>query len=294
MSAARLRSQLMFAGAVFGLLLAVRADGAGGVQVTLGSAGDGPRQRVRLRPVVGSIERVAIEGESASTVSISLLPDPGPKCGRSRTVFDLRTIAVAADGTVTAALEVIEADQTGGASGRGARSGLVGTTGILTMLPDGTITDVALTAADLDAAEIASIVGAARRMTTPFPTEPIGPGAIWTVRDVLDLGVVRVALITTCELVSIDGEEATIASTTTASPDETELTLADVGVKAKLTELIARGASTWTQPLTAIAPSARTAEGRYKVSVKGRKGLTPFKLRLETDAITRASAAPGP
>jgi len=291
MPAPALRRRLALAGVALGLLLATRADAAGGFEVTLLSAGEAPHTTVRLSPAVGSRERVVIEGESTTTVTLSLMPDPEPQLGSNRTVLLLHTTAVTPDGTVTAAIEVVEASQTGGAA-LNDRPGIEGTAGTLTMLSDGTITDVTLTAADLGEAELAGLVESARRMTTPFPTEPIGVGALWTVQDLIDLGVVRIALVTTCQLISLEGGRATIASTTTASADETELALDDEGIRATLTELVTRGASTWTQSLDAIAPSARTADGRYEVSVKGRKGLIPFKLRLETDAISRASASP--
>ncbi len=291
MSGPTLRSKLGHAGVVFGMTLAVRADAANGRAVTLISPGEAPRKQVRLAPVVGSTERVTVEGESTATFSMQPMPNPGPQHGTSHTIFDLRPTAVDADGAITATLEVIAVVQVGGPRGRRERSALVGATGTLTLTSGGAITDVELAPGDLDDAEDASLVEAARRMTTPFPREPIGPGAVWTVEDVLDLAVLRVALVTTCRLVSVEDGVATITSKTVSS-DGTELSLADVGVKAKLTELTLRGTSTWTQPLNAIAPSQHTAQGRYEIAVKGRKGLIPFKLHLETDAITRASSAP--
>ena len=273
---------LMFVALAVGLLLG--AAHARASEVELLDAGQEPRQRITLTPEVGSKQRVEVSGSSDSTVEVSLLPDPDATSQTSRTVVELEVLEVGAAGAVTARVAVLEARTDGQRKAkRGGPQSMEGRTGTMTVEPSG-----AMRSFDESAAPDGRLADLARQLATPFPSEPIGPGARWRVAAPLDLDVVQVRLVTVYELVDFDGETATVTSRLTAEVADAELTLDDASVRAELTELSTAGAATIVQSMAALAPARRDDAGHYVVGVEGRKGLMPFRLRLEIDATSRA------
>ena len=106
------------------------------------------------------------------------------------------------------------------------------------------------------------------KMSTPFPEDPIGPGAKWQIQMPVKSQGMTIDQTTTYELASLDDEKASIKVTLAQRAANQKIANPTMpGVKVDVSKLTGSGSGDLTQDLSQIIPLSSTMDARQDMSM---------------------------
>jgi hypothetical protein len=123
---------------------------------------------------------------------------------------------------------------------------------------------------------LASVV----QLLAPLPDEPVGPGAVWTVEDSVDAGLLQLPLQMRWELVSAEPHSAMLRNSVVTRLGETELPSADGPIQGKITALRADGSARVELPFDGLL-GPRRGSLTLHAELSGWKGMIPVQLVVD-------------
>ena len=266
--------------------LATTRAQAAAQQVELVHAGAEPRARLVLQPQVGQTTRISTRSVAHTTAQVSLVPDPPPTRSTTSQTIEVTVDEVASDGGFTWSWRVVQhelvVEPPPERKGERKPAQVPGLSGRVHMSASGLPLSSSHSGGEAEALAARAI----SRLPTPLPAAEVGPGAVWTVSDRLELDALAIDTLTTWTLQSVDGDAATLSAVVTGRPDQTELVFEEA--TATVRQLDIRGTARVVQPLGAVVPTEREGSGAYAIDLRVRKG--PLPIEIELDIQERNSA----
>lgn len=238
--------------------------------VELVDAGAEPRTELRLAIADGTMETMVTD----MTQSISQEVDGTPLSAVTTSVVTETAIAVATvDGGFQLSSEVTgmeagpEADPAVVAAMEDAAAQMIGLITVATLDERGIVLDQQTS--DSGNPTVDQMVDSVAGISAPFPAEPVGVGATWTVTQVLDLAGVLTTQTATYTVVELDGSTL-VLDATVAQSVEPDSKLVQGGISLDVLEWTNDGTGRLTIDLTKVTPSSSmTSIGTQVFGVPG-------------------------
>jgi hypothetical protein len=243
--------------------------------VTLDSPGAPPRQPLALRLVAGSSAKVAMVNKLTLKLTIGGQAAPATVVPGTRQVITERVEKVDADGSASISVTFSEASvvPTPGADPAVVQATQAGLEplnrlrGTQTVDPDGAVRNVTFdTAAITDPAiksTLDSMTSQLGSLSAPFPREPVGVGARWTVTSSAILAGIRMTTTTHYTLRSRTGDryELDQSQEAAAVPGPVPLPNLPAGAQASVTDFTVKSTGQISGDLTRRLPTKSSAKG---------------------------------
>lgn len=265
--------------------------------------GSAPRVALRLTPVSGSSEEVAI------TTDLAIFEDTGPQTVDPPPVVQIirvRVGDVAADGGAAVSFGVTDVTVGRGNALTAAEqltytaelAKLVGIRGSGRLSPSGRFDAGRLSVPDgigpSTRAQVQTLGAQVAQLAPSLPADPVGVGASWTAEATTVLGGATVVQSTTTTVTAIDGPRVSYTSTTRSRADRQPLTLAGLpaGTSATLASSELTGTGSGVLDLTRVTSASTTqASGTQVVEVRTGDGTVTSTAQRLTVA-TRSEPRP--
>ena len=122
------------------------------------------------------------------------------------------------------------------------------------------------------------------QVAMPLPQQPVGTGAKWSVKSALDLDGMKLATVTTTELVKLEGDAVTFTSATTITAPNQKVT--EGSITAELTDIGGGGTGKGVVDLARM-----TMDGQMSLEFRGTmsaQGVTaPLKMTMAMTTSSR-------
>lgn len=268
--------------------------------VTLDFAGAEPRKPLALRLAAGTTNKVAMVNTLGMTLTIDGQAVPGAVLPGTKTVMEERVERVDADGTAHysttfidvsvvptrgADPEVVKATQAGINSLKGAR-------GSATVDVQGNVTNVAFDTSTVSdpavKATLESMSSQLGNLSTPFPVEPVGVGARWSVKGSATVSGIKMTTTTRFTLRSRTGDryELDVAQDAAGVPGPAPFPNLPAGASASITSFNMRSTGQTSGDLTRHLPLKNSnkgaGDGNIEMTVNGQKIRVVQQLTIDT------------
>lgn len=278
----------------------VAATPASASAAKLLEAGAEPRQVLRLHPKAGDKQAVGLTMKMAMDISAGGMPGQAMKMPAMKLTLDLTTKNVSADGGIsyeTVIGDASVADEPGAMpqvveAMKSAFGGLKGQASTAMMSDRGLSKGTGPKLAAGGGPQLAQVMDQMNESfamaSVQFPEEAVGPGAKWEVKRPMKSQGMTLDQTTTYQLVSLDGERATIKSTVAqhAANQKIESPLMP-GMKIDLTKWDGKGSGEVTLDLAQIMPAAGAVESHTEAAMAVNMGNQKQAMALKVDLNIR-------
>lgn len=269
-----------------------------GDPVTLLDAGSGPRRALRIRPVAGSTSRTSVEARITLDMSIDGERFAMPSTPGVRMVLAQRVDRVDTDGrvhltlTYTDVAPIDEGTDPGViAAVEAALEDLEGLHGTVVLDARGQVEEAAIDTSGVSDGMarnlLDSLISQISNLSAPFPREPVGIGARWTVTTRAVLVGITTDSTATYTLTGRDGDayQLGIVAKAVAAPQSIDLPGVPGGTEASVSRFEVRTTGTTSGTASGALPtnSKVTAEGDIVmlVTADGETGRVVQHLEME-------------
>lgn len=267
--------------------------------MTLESAGAQPRQPLALKLAAGSSVKVAMVNKLTLKSSVGGQAAPSGVVPGTRQVITERVDKVEGDGSATVSVTFSDASvvPTPGADPAVVQATQAGieplnrVRGTQTIEADGAVRNASF---DTSAVTDPAIKGTLDSMTSqigtlaaPFPREPVGVGARWTVTSTATLAGLKMTTTTRYTLRSRTGDRDELDQTqeATAVPGPVPLPNLPAGAQASVTNFSVKSTGQISGDLTRHLPSASsvkgTGEGAFSMTIGAEKVVMTQSMTME-------------
>ena len=257
--------------------------------VVLDSPGAQPRQPLVLRMTAGSSAKVAMVSKVGLKLTIDGEATPMGVVPATRTVMEQRVDRVDADGTAhfsvrfpeVSAVATPGADPAAVQAAEEGLQSLKGVNGTGAVDVRGNVSDVIYDTRSVSdpnlKGTIDSLSSQLGNLSAPFPTEPVGVGARWTVNSTATIAGLKMTTTTHLTLRSRTGDRYELDQTQdgVAVPGPAAFPGMPIGAEASVTKFTLKSSGQVTGDLTRQMPTKSstkgTGDGTFAMSVSGQK-----------------------
>lgn len=267
--------------------------------VTLESPGTQPRQPLTLRLTAGSSAKVAVVNKLTLKIAVSGQAAPSSVVPGTRQVVTERVDKVEADGSASVSVTFSEASvvPTPGADPAVVQATQAGLEplnrlrGTQTVDPDGLVRNVAFdTSAFTDPAirsNLDSITSQLGTLSAPFPREPVGVGARWTVTSTATIAGIKMTTTTRYTLRSRAGDRYELDQTQEAAAVAGPVPLPNLpaGAQGSVTSFSVKSTGQISGDLTRHLPTKSsvkgTGDGTFTMTIGSEKATLVQNMTME-------------
>ena len=271
--------------------------------VTLASSGAEPRRPIRYAIANGRKDHVNLDMAMNVTMDMAGMSLPSMLMPTMRMGADLAVTDVSAVGDASYKMTFTDlkwvntdgVDPTILGALQAATPNLTALSGSATISPRGMSRNATLDTSKVANPQLAQMMGSmsstVQQMAMPFPEEPVGVGARWTVRLAVATGAMQTFQKVEIELTALDATSCTLklATDQTAPPQRVSVPGLPPGVDASLESLTGSGTSTMLIHLDSLVP---TSEGTMKTASVMNVAMGGDTQRISVQASIQMKVAP--
>jgi hypothetical protein len=271
--------------------------------VTLVSAGAEPRRPVRYAVVNGHKDHANVDMTMSISMDMGGMSLPSMLMPTMRMGADMAVTDVSAAGDASYKMTFTDLNWVNGAGVdpnilgalQAATPDLTALSGSATVSPRGITRNATLDVSKVTNPQLAEMMGsmsaAFQQMALPFPEEPVGVGARWTVRLAISTGAMQTFQKVDIELAALDTTSCTLKLVTdqTAPPQSVSAPGLPAGVEASLESLTGSGTGTMLIHFDSLVP---TSEGTMKTATVMNVAMGGDTQRIGVQASIQMKVAP--
>lgn len=239
-----------------------------GIQLTLHDAGTEPRQALRFKLQTGAQQTMVMRLRMELAMDLAGKQGPATEVPTIAVTMTMQVQSVEPDGSYRYAFELAGVEVEGEASAapevvaslRHQLGALVGIKGTSTATARGFVRAVELELPSNPSPQLAQMMDSMRQsmaqMSTPFPAEPVGMDARWSVAQTVNSGGMTLRQTTTYQLRSLNQDLVDADVTVSQTAEEQVMSLPGLppGAQMRLVSMAGEGSGTVSTKLSQLAP----------------------------------------
>jgi hypothetical protein len=277
---------------------AAAADPAPGAKVKLISAGKGAKRALRFQVKEGDKQQITMSMEIEMAMAMGEMKMPPIKAPTTEMVMNTEVTQVAS-GRIRYKFDFGDARVTddaglppeGVAQMKAALDGMKGLKGFAEVDDTGRTLQADFAADGTVDPQVAQMLDNVKnsmdQLTAPFPTEPVGVGAKWSVESNMDQMGFPLVQVATYELVQLKGDTGTLKVSIKQATTGADMKLPNLppGTTAKMLSLDSKGTGTMQFDLRKLAPSkgdtALDSKMKTQIQAEGQTQIMGMDMKMQ-------------